>query len=555
MGIIDVKGLSFTYSLGKTQVLQNVDLSIAPGAFVLICGHSGCGKSTLLRLLKPEISPAGKREGEIFFEGKELNELNAKQTAVEIGFVTQNPEAQVVTDKVWHELAFGLENIGMPSDEIRLRVAEMTSYFGIHKWFKQKTAELSGGQKQLLNLASVMLMKPKVLLLDEPTSQLDPIASKEFLDMVFHINQEFGTAIVMAEHNLEESFKMATDVVLLEAGKKVFDLPPRQMAKCLYQTGNRLYDALPAASRLSCEVLPAEPLPITVMEGRGWMETTFKGKTVYATAFADPPARAGEPMLEMREVWFRYDKKSEPVLKNLTFSVYKNEIYCIMGANGAGKTTALSVISGFLKPMEGKTLIAGKEIKTYRGSELFFHNLGFLPQEPQSLFGCETLREDLKEALWDQEMAPSDLKAALEEVSKKLSIEELMGKHPYDLSGGEMQRAALAKILLRKPKILLLDEPTKGLDALLKRQLVLLLRELQRDGMTILMVSHDIEFTALAADRCGLFFDGEMVFQSPVRTFFSKNQFYTTAINRLVRPWQEDVITFEEGVRLCKEGF
>lgn len=551
METVKVNGFSFKYSLGSKPALKDINFTVNEGEFIVVCGPSGCGKSTLLRSLKPQLRPFGETSGSIEFCGREIKDIPDEESAAQIGFVMQSPDAQIVTDKVWHELAFGLENLGVPTHIIRSRVAEMANYFGIHTWFRKKTAELSGGQKQLLNLASVMLMQPKLLILDEPSSQLDPIASREFLENVRKINLELGTTIIITEHNLEDVYGYADKVLLMEHGEAVKYLPPQEMAQYLAENErDGMYKALPTPARMYGCVLRGE-CPLSIVEGRRWFSRQMEGKALPKPVLTEEK-RPDERAIDVKEVWFQYEKGADPVLRDLSFSLRRGEICSILGGNGAGKTTTLSVISQKNKFNMGRINIAGKDIKKYKGNELFDHNLAVLPQNPQSLFVFETLRRDLEEVLRLRKMKKEEINERVELMAKMLGLSELLERHPYDLSGGEMQKAALAKILLLEPKILLLDEPTKGMDALSKENLGGILRGLRDSGVSVLMVTHDIEFCAKYSDHCMLFFDGYIVSEGSPKKFFADNSFYTTAASRMTRHLVPNIITCEEGEQLCK---
>ena len=551
METVKVNGFSFKYSLGSKPALKDINFTVNEGEFIVVCGPSGCGKSTLLRSLKPQLRPFGETSGSIEFCGREIKDIPDEESAAQIGFVMQSPDAQIVTDKVWHELAFGLENLGVPTHIIRSRVAEMANYFGIHTWFRKKTAELSGGQKQLLNLASVMLMQPKLLILDEPSSQLDPIASREFLENVRKINLELGTTIIITEHNLEDVYGYADKVLLMEHGEAVKYLPPQEMAQYLAEDErDGMYKALPTPARMYGCVLRGE-CPLSIVEGRRWFSRQMEGKALPKPVLTEEK-RPDERAIDVKEVWFQYEKGADPVLRDLSFSLRRGEICSILGGNGAGKTTTLSVISQKNKFNIGRINIAGKDIKKYKGNELFDHNLAVLPQNPQSLFVFETLRRDLEEVLRFRKMKKEEINERVELMAKMLGLSELLERHPYDLSGGEMQKAALAKILLLEPKILLLDEPTKGMDALSKENLGGILRGLRDSGVSVLMVTHDIEFCAKYSDHCMLFFDGYIVSEGSPKKFFADNSFYTTAASRMTRHLVPNIITCEEGEQLCK---
>lgn len=551
MEAVRVKNFSFNYAIGNEEALHNIDFAVNEGEFVVVCGPSGCGKSTLLKSLKPQLKPNGATEGEIDFYGKDVYSIPEEQTAAEIGFVMQNPDAQIVTDKVWHELAFGLENLGVATPVIRSRVAEMANYFGIHTWFRKKTAELSGGQKQLLNLASVMLMQPKLIILDEPSSQLDPIAAREFLENVRKINLELGTTIIITEHNLEEVYGYADKVLLMDEGRVKRYLPPQEMAQYLAtEEQNGMYKALPTPARMYGSVLKGE-CPLSIVEGRNWFSRLVKEKNPVSPKIEEE-LRPEEKAIDVKEVWFQYEKGANPVLRDLSMTVRSGEICSILGGNGAGKTTMLSVISQKKKYNLGSIKIFGKELSKYKGVELFEHNMAVLPQNPQSLFVFETLKQDLSEVFAGKKLTKAEIEERVLSMAKKMEITTLLERHPYDLSGGEMQKAALAKILLLEQKLLLLDEPTKGMDALSKENMGKILRELTGEGVTVLMVTHDIEFCAKYSDHCMLFFDGYIVSEGSPKKFFSENSFYTTAASRMTRHLVHNIITCEEGEQLCK---
>lgn len=561
MELLKVENLSFTYprQSGDTspekEALHQVSFQIQEGDFVVVCGESGCGKTTLLRMLKRELVPAGQKQGAIFFSGREQSELSDREAACEIGFVLQNPENQTVTDKVWHELAFGLENMGIPTPVIRRRVAEMACFFGIDDWFRKKTSQLSGGQKQLLNLASVMAMQPRLLILDEPTSQLDPIAASDFINTLVKINKELGLTILLTEHRLEDVFPVADQVMVMEKGQLLYMGSPREVGKNLKQAkkNHKMLLGLPSAVRIYQGLDEIEvSCPLTVREGRNFIREEYDNRIIRIERKQE--AIIGEIAMRMKEVCFRYEKDTPDVLENVELTVYKGEILSLLGGNGAGKTTLLSVISGANIPYKGKIEIFGKRLKKYKGKELYVKNLVSLPQNPQTVFLKMTVREDYEELRNVLEYSKEEMKKAITEVAKRLEISHLLDRHPYDLSGGEQQKAAIGKVLLLQPKFLLLDEPTKGIDAWAKKQLGILLGELKKQGITILMVTHDVEFAAEVSDRCGLFFDHQVVSVDKPEEFFCNNNYYTTAANRISRQQYENAITCEEVIALCKRN-
>lgn len=553
MEIFKIENLSFAYptSLEKSA-LSHISLSIQPGEYIALCGRSGSGKSTLLRHLKTVLTPSGRRSGRVLFDGVPLEEVDGKCQAARIGYVMQDPDSQIVTDQVWHELAFGLESLGCDQKTMRLRVAEMASYFGIQGWFRRNVSELSGGQKQLLNLASVMAMQPDVLILDEPTSQLDPIAASDFLNTVRKINQELGTTILLTEHRLEDVLHGADRMIVMEEGRVTAFDTPRKVGWQLYWEQSPMFAAMPAPMQMFYGAGErGENCPLTVREGRTWLTSYFEGRDRKVTRLPEEPElpESRQPALEVKDVWFRYERNSPDILRGVNLSLTPGTLHCIVGSNGAGKSTLMKTICGICRPYRGKVKIAGKPLAQYRGKELFVGNLSMLPQDPQSLFVKETLRDDLLEML----PAGSD-PARILETAKLCEIDCLLEAHPYDLSGGEQQRGALAKVLLTDPKLLLLDEPTKGLDNFFKKTFAGILEKLKKQGVTILMVSHDVEFCAAYGDAVSMFFDGQILTTNTPRRFFEKNSFYTTAANRMSRHVFSGAVTAENVIELIRRN-
>lgn len=553
MALIEIENLSFAYSGAQRAALKNINLSVESGDFVLLFGESGCGKTTLLKLIKKQLRPNGKLDGSVKFKGTDISALDERVSAAEIGFVMQNPDNQTVTDKVWHELAFGLESLGEKTDVIRRKVAEICGFFGIGEWFNKRTCELSGGQKQLLALASVMVMNPSVLILDEPTAQLDPIAAAEFFASLKKINEELGVTVIIAEHRLEEVFPLANKVVFLDDAELIMCDTPRNVGKRLSESekSHKMSIGLPAAVRLYYALGKSGVCPLTVKEGKKFLSENYPRNIPRLTVDL-PSYKDRRAAIEISGGYFRYERELPDVLRGLDLTVYENELLCILGANGAGKTTLLRVISGVKRLYKGKLRIWGKKIKEYNGNSLYRGNIACLPQNPQNLFVKNTVEADLLEITQIAGYKKEEGKKAVEEVSAKVGISRLLKSHPYDLSGGEQQKAALAKILLIKPAVLLLDEPTKGLDAYFKREFAHILSDLKSEGKTIVIVTHDVEFAACYADRCAMFFDGQIVSVANRVDFFATNSFYTTAAARMTRPMYENAVTVEMAAELCR---
>lgn len=534
--LFSFESLSFSYPESSACALQGVTLRVEEGEFLVLCGPSGGGKSTLLRQCKPALTPHGRRGGAILFDGAPLEDLSPRRQAQEIGFVLQSPDNQLVTDKVWHELAFGMESLGFDDGAIRRRVAEMTSFFGMEDWFHRDVAALSGGQKQLLNLAAVMTLQPRVLILDEPTSQLDPIAAADFLAVLGRINRELGTTVILSEHRLEESLALATAAAVLDRGVLLAAGTPAQVGQLLREQGHGMFQAMPAAMRIWSACGGEGVCPVTVRDGRRWLERYACTHPLRPLPPERIPAR-GDAALQADGVWFRYEKESADVVRGVSFTAYSGELLAILGGNGAGKTTTLKLLAGLLPPYRGQVTRTGRT--------------GLLPQDPQTLFVKKTVQEDLEDMLRSSALPPEEQAALLRQTVSLCHLADLLAQHPYDLSGGEQQRAALGKVLLAQPDILLLDEPTKGLDAAFKETLAEILASLCRQGKTVVMVSHDVEFCAAHAHRCALFFDGAMAAQGTPRAFFSGNSFYTTSSNRMARQLLPGAVTVEDVLSAC----
>lgn len=536
MAAFAIEHLTFAYPKAVERALDDVSFSVREGEFFLLCGVSGGGKSTLLRHLKSVLTPYGTRSGRVLLDGKPLETWDARTQAQRIGFVLQQPDDQLVTDKVWHELAFGLESLGTDAQTMRLRVGEMASFFGIRTWFDRSVDTLSGGQKQLLNLASVMAMHPDVLVLDEPTGQLDPIAAAEFLHTVQRLNRELGVTVILSEHRLEDALPMADRAAVLEQGRLTALGTPDEVARALLERGSPFFAAMPTPVRVWGGVGAPGKCPLDIRAGRALLET-LRPSPLPAT---DTPADSdGAPLLQLRECWFRYDRDGADVLKGLSLTVRAGELLAIVGGNGAGKSTALAVLAGQRRPYRGKVLQKAKRIAA-------------LCQEPRAMFVKDSVRADLEDALRTLSLPAAERQPRMEAAVAAMALSPLLERHPFDLSGGEQQRAAIAKLLLARPDVLLLDEPTKGMDAAFRASFGALLRALCEQGTAVVLVSHDIEFCAAYADRAALLFDGQILSEGRTRAFFAGNHFYTTAANRMARPWLPDAILCREVIEACR---
>ena len=542
MALLQFESVSFAYPEADKRALDRVSFSMEEGEYLVVCGESGCGKTTLLRMAKPQMTPAGAKEGRILYQGADVTKIEKEKSALKIGFVQQNPDNQIVTDCVWHELAFGLENMALPTEKIRRRVSEMASFFGMETWFRKKTSELSGGQKQMLNLASVLAMDPELLILDEPTSMLDPLAAASFLQILQRINRDFGIAVLLCEQRLEEVFSTADRIVLMEHGRVLQVDTPQHMAVYLQKHSKQLhmYESLPGSVRIfgalqEQQRYPREQkLPLTIRDARMALKTvSIRPDAVEKILETEKKTEKRKPVLQAKELCFRYEKDSPQILRNLNLSLYKGELFALLGGNGAGKSTALKNLMGIVRPQYGKVR-KDKSLK-----------LTMLPQSPQALFHYDTVWEEFLESAGNEEAKAGEMAAFL-------NMEHKMTSHPYDLSGGEMERAAIGKLLLQDADILLMDEPTKGMDAYLKHILADLLKKLTAKQITILMVTHDLEFAASYADRCGLLFDGQIISEDEPHQFFAGNRFYTTTANQIAGDRVFQAITCEEVIHACR---
>lgn len=534
MAQVTFQNLSFTYPNGKTPALCGIDLSIERGAFITLMGATGSGKSTLLRLLKPELRQNGEISGSIAYEGNDLSALSPQM----IAYVAQEPEEQIVTDKVWHELAFTLENQGMKRGDIARRVAETASYFGIQSLMERDTATLSGGEKQLVNLAAVMTADPELLLLDEPTAQLDPIAAARFIETVYRLNRETGVTVLMSEHRAEELFDISDRIVMLDGGKLVFDDAPKSVAQAI-KSDSPYAMYLPTAARIFQSVGGSDEIPLNIREGQKFV-ARFSVNNSESDA---PPCESNrEEALTLKQIYFRYERHGADILRDLDLTVYTGEVFALLGANGAGKSTAAAVIAGLRKPYSGSVKLFGKPLKKYKNGALYQENLSLLPQDTESVFIRETVGEELKGCEDVLDLLPYDLRP-------------LFDRHPYDISGGERQMAALCKALRTKPRFLIMDEPSKGLDVNAKALLCDIIEKLKKDGVTVLLITHDVEFAALCADRCALFAQGQVAAADVTENFMSDNRFYTTAASRITRRFFDGGYTAERAAeRLMQNG-
>ncbi len=540
MEILKIEDFSFKFPNAPDYTLKNINLTLNSGEFVLLMGLSGSGKTTLLRQCKKSLAAFGEKSGNIYFDDININELDLRDDASGIGFVQQDPENQVVTDKVWHELAFGLESLGMDQKTMRLKIGEIAGFFGMESWFNSKVTDLSGGQLQMVNLASILAMQPKLLLLDEPTAMLDPIASIEFFQGLNRVCRELGITVLLSEHRLTEPYPLAERVLYLDDGSIKFDGNPRDFALKMKSNPDEIVESLPSPVQIYVKSKWEGKVPLTVGEALRSKPNILSDDLVFSNELDD---LSSKNILELKDIYFRYEKDSRDILKDLNLSIKEGEIYSVLGGNGAGKSTMLKLIAGVETPSRGKIIENGDVRK--RGKVL--GDLALVPQHPKALFVYKNVVDELKEMTNDN--------VKIEEITNLFELNDILNMHPFDLSGGEMQRLAIAKVLLKRPSLLLLDEPTKGMDGNFKNKFKNILRDYVSYGNSVLMVSHDTEFCAEVSDRCSLFFNGESISDGMTREFFSGNHFYTTAANKIFRSDNKNIITTKDAVSIINKNY
>ena len=553
MEILSVQNLSFSYPKSKNYQLDNISFSVKKGNFVLLSGISGCGKTTLLKMLKPALSPFGKMQGQIMFENYDIKKIDESISAFKIGFVMQNPNEQIVTDKVYSELAFGLQNMGLSNDEMQRRICETSDFFGISNLLYKDISVLSGGQKQLLNLASIIAMNPTLLLLDEPTAQLDPISSTRFFDMLLRVNQELGTTVIIAEHRLNELWSISDKIMLMDKGCVFLNDTPNQVATDIKTKFSDcdLIKSLPAPIQIYNALDIKSKCPLNTRQARDFLSDNFKNdiKSLPKIDYK----HSNKIAIELDEVFARYEKNHPDILKGASLKVFEGECVCILGPNGAGKSTLLKTATGLLKSYAGKIKIFDKKIEKYKGNSLYEY-VNLLPQNPREIFIHQTVDEDLNQIKDHKKYTDEEFCKIKEQACNMLEIDSFLSMHPFDLSGGQIQKVALAKLLLQKPKILLLDEPVKGLDEYAKQELLQIFKKLNQNNITIIIVTHDVEFASVVANRCAMLWNGQIVSVDVANRFFSNNSFYTTNANKISRHIFDDAITCDDVISLCKRN-
>ena len=538
MVFLETKNLSFKY-LDNSFILSDVNFSLDKGDFCLVVGKTGCGKTTLLKLLKKEITPSGELKGLVKIDGFDLKDYDSSK----IVYMFQNPSRQIVSDKVYHEIVFGLEARGLEKGVIETKLAEIVNYLDINDLLEKHTMELSGGEAQLVSLASLLVLDPEVILLDEASSQLNPLTRKKFLEILKRINQDFGITIILVEHNLEDVLEFTDKIIVLDKGKMIY-FGLKEEAINFLASNKQYFAFLPKTLQIS------KYLDLGSLLHLKDVKEALKNKYKNEINFSYEAKVFEKEIIKAEDLYYRYSKKEKDVLEKLSLTVYDNEILGLVGGNGVGKTTLLKNLAGIRSFYSGKIEIENKNIRKYKGNILYKNLIAYLPQDPLTLFLKRTVGEDLEYYVKSLDLD----KALLEKLLVKFDLKPLLEMSPYDLSGGELQKAAFTKILLSKPKILFLDEPTKGMDFSLREELKEILMDLKAKGATIIIATHDLEFIASVADRVGIMFNGKVLSLTDSHSFFSNSNFYTTVASLASRDLYDKVITVPELVEIAKKN-
>ena len=521
MKCFEIRNLTFSYPGENAPALRGLSLDIEDGGFTAICGASGCGKSTLLRRLKPGIEDKGDASGRILFHGRPLTEGDGEK----IGFVMQDPDAQLSCDTVRGELEKNARKYAS-GGAAQAKIAEMVCFFGMQSWYGLSVHQLSGGQKQLLSLASVMVSSPDVLILDEPTSQLDPIAASEFIEAVGRINREMGTTVIICEHRLEEVFPIATDAAVMDGGRVLVRGAPAYVGAELKKMGHGMFSAMPAPMRVYTGLSGEDDVcPVSVRDGRLWLENYAKSHHYRTKLNRRERSDKRENAVLLKNIWFRYGKAGKDIVKGAELRTDFGSITAIVGGNGTGKSTTAAIIAGINRPYRGRVYVASG-------------TMAFMPQNPMAVLREATLKQVFSAVCGDEDK--------INEIARLCLVSEYLERSPESLSGGERQRAALARLLLENGDILLLDEPTKGMDGEFKERFAEMMRKQADMGKAVIIVSHDLEFCAEYADECAMFFDGWIAAAGTPAEFFRGNCFYTTSASRMARRTIPNAVTVRD---------
>jgi energy-coupling factor transport system ATP-binding protein len=538
--LIDIEDLSFRYADSKKASLSDVSLSINDSEFVLIAGPSGCGKSTLCRCINGLIPwfYGGEITGSVKVQDRDVFTTPTKEMAKVVGTVFQDPENQLVANSVEREIAFGMENMGFPRKLMAKRIEEVMDMIGIDHLRHRQISTLSGGEKQKIAIASVLVLHPQVLILDEPTSELDPKGAEEVIQITRRLNEELGLTILLVEHRLDRVLQMVDRLIIMNEGGVKYDGDPRRWTELdLPDIG------MPPITRLG-KRLGKKEIPLSVKEGRSFLSSFLKKANLTSKSWSYE--RSSKCIARVTNLRFAYPEGKE-VLKEINLSIYEGEFIAVIGRNASGKTTLAQLLNGLLKPTGGKVIINGLDTKKTSVEDLA-RFVGYVFQDPNLLLFAETVEEEITFMMKNLGFSKDLIKRRLEEELERFNLRHCRLSYPRSLSTGEKQRVALASVLAAKPKMLILDEPTRGLDYLLKRDLMKYLLRYKKEGGTILLITHDIELVAEFAERVILMSEGRIVADGEKHSILANSLHFSPQINRLIQPFSlpQDILTVEE---------
>ncbi len=558
MILIKIRDLTFYYGDASRPALQDVNLDIEDGEFVLVTGPSGCGKTSLCRCLNGLIPHfyGGEIAGGLEVQGLDVMRHTTRELATRVGMVFQDPENQLVSMDVQREIAFGLENLAFPRDVMAKRVEESLDTLGISGLRHRQVHELSGGEKQKVVISSVLALHPDILVLDEPTSELDPKSAEEVLSIVRRLNDELGITVILVEHRLDRVVHLVDRMIVMDEGKIIADGSPRAVLSNgdITSVGAGVPPIVRIVQRLRDNGFNIDDIPLTVKEGRSMLKDIFmgaKGSTLSQTESADN----GRPVIEIDKLWHAYPE-GITALKNVSLRICEGEFVAIMGRNASGKTTLVKHINGLLQPTKGKVIVSGIDTRRATIAQLS-RKVGFIFQNPNDHIFADTVEEEIAFILKNLGFDSGEIAARIDEMLEMFALKEFRRQYPRSLSGGERQRVAMASVLVARPRVLILDEPTRGMDYRLKSELMRFLNGYREKGNTVVLVTHDVETVAEHADRVVLLSEGRVVVDGNKRDVLSRALFFSPQINRLVQAFEKygvpnNILTVDEALDILK---
>lgn len=555
--MIRIRDLTFHYGDASKPALQDVNLEVEDGEFVLVTGPSGCGKSSLCRCLNGLIPHfyGGKIAGGLEVQGLDVMKHTTKELATRVGMVFQDPENQLVAMDVEREIAFGLENLAFPKGVIAKRMEESLDTLGISGLRYRQVHELSGGEKQKVIIASVLALHPDILVLDEPTSELDPKSAEEVLSVVQRLNDELGITVILVEHRLDRVVHLVDRMIVLDEGRIVADGNPRAvLSNCdIASLGAGVPPIVRIVQRLRGNGVNVDGIPLTVKEGRSMLKEVFR--EAGGRELSQVESAHGKPVIEIDKLWHTYPE-GPTALKNVSLRICQGEFVAIMGRNASGKTTLVKHINGLLKPTKGKVRVTGIDTQRATIAELA-RKVGFIFQNPNDHIFADTVEEEIVYILKNLGFDGAEIAVRVDETLEMFGLKEYRKQYPRSLSGGERQRVAVASVLVARPEVLILDEPTRGMEYRLKSELMRFLSGYSEKGNTVVLVTHDVETVAEYADRVILLSEGRVVVDGNKRDVLSRALFFSPQINRLVQAFERygvpnNILTVDEALDILK---